>query len=485
MFRTWIEAIVDMLIFGTSVVEVVWKYEAREMPVRTVNTQMGVDLDSFSRQIVPTYDDVAVRCLDVMDFYPDPSCPRLEEMYGAAKRFKMNALLATANGKSGLYKADKVRQAIAKGNSSMGREDSFRVGIDQPTDAYAQADFKEMVGYEYWGDVPWEDDYGTSRRVITVLNDIVVRDEPWPLSDPHLPFHGLVINPMQGRFYGLSPCESVKYDQSLADAIKILLAEAIIRQVHPPIAYDDSALSQAGALGALQAWKADALIGISGGPNSIGTLRYDANVQNGFAMLQGLKLSMQESSGALGAIQGENGPDRESATVGSKRYEMALDRPELAAMILEKDCLPGIGSAFLYRNQQFLDSDGLAMRIGEQPTPFLIDQIMGDFDVYFTGSRQIQSHQQRLQGWDRIVSMAASVPAFQMLLPTLQMMRRMIGDDMDMPDVAAQIGDPQQMMMNALAMQMGGGSGPAQNGVPPSGEPSGMLPAQSAGGFGA
>jgi len=486
MFRTFVEAVVDMLLYGTSVVEVTWEYCEREMPVRTVVNEMGFETDSFERVRIPIYDDPKITPIDVVDFYPDPTRYRIADMAGAAKRFKMNAIEARYKSEQGIYDKSAVEQAIRDlGQQSQAATPAltspfnFQEGISQPADTKKGSQFREMIGYEYWGDVPWSDDYGSSRRVVTVLNNVVVRNDPWPLADAHLPWHTLIINPMQGRFYGVSPAEVIRHDQDFADAIKILLAEAIIRQVHPPIAVDpDSEVDVA----ALRAWKADAIISARGGPASVGTLRYDANVMNGFNMLSALKGSMQEASGALGGIQGEPGPDREAATVGNQRIQMAMDRPELAGMLLENECLPPIAAALLRRNQQFLDTQGLALRIGEQPAPFWIGDIMGDYDIEFVGSRMSMSRQEKLQSLDRLAAMSASVPPFQAMIPWQVIAREMIGELLQLPEVAAQMQDPEMIMMNMLMMQqLGGGGGPAQNGVPAEAEPAGMLPAQASG----
>ena len=93
-FRTWVEAIIDMLLFGTSVVEVSWEYTEREMPVRSVSSELGIELESFTRMKIPVYDDVKITPIDIVDFYPDPSRYRLDDMAGAAKRFKMQAIEA-------------------------------------------------------------------------------------------------------------------------------------------------------------------------------------------------------------------------------------------------------------------------------------------------------------------------------------------------------------------------------------------------------
>jgi hypothetical protein len=203
-------------------------------------------------------------------------------------------------------------------------------------------------------------------------------------------------------------------------------------------------------------------------------------------MLSGLKGSMQEASGALGAIQGESGPDREAASVGTARLQFAMDRPELAGMVLENDCLPQLAHGCIRRGQQFIEDDAdLARRIGEDPAASLTD-LMGDYDVEFFGSRQTLNRQQRLQSLDRLVALGQVFPAIQLILPSVELAKEVVGDLMEMPDVAALIGESkEQMQMNAMAqmLQQGGRGGQANNGVPQGAEPAGMLPAQAAGGI--
>ena len=475
MFRTFVEAIVDMILFGTSVVEVGWRYEERDMLVRSVEEEYGVETSTSQRLRVPVYDDVTMTPIDVSCFYPDPSRYRIQDMMGAAKKFTMSANEARRLAAMGIYDSAQVEQAIGNGTGGVGpHKTSFRVGIDQPQPQSVSA-FGDMIGYEYSGEVV----YGSRvmRERITVLNAVVVRDEPY--DDYYLPFHSFTINPVQGRFYGISPAEVVRSDQSFADAIKILLAEAVIRQVHPPIAYDSDAEFD---VAKLREWRADLPIGIRGGPQSIGTLRYDANVQNGFAMLSGLKQSIQEASGALGGIQGENGPDRESATGANQRIQMALDRPELAGMLVESDTLPCLASAFLRLNQRFIgDTEDLKKRIGEQPEPIWIGDIMGDFDVTFFGSRQVTSRQQKLQSYDRLTAMASAIPNLMVQIPWDQIAREMVGDLLDLPDVAAKMQDPAMVVQNAMMAQMLGPGAANGNGQATAPQPAG-LPAAQAGG---
>ena len=107
---------------------------------------------------------------------------------------------------------------------------------------------------------------------------------------------------------------------------------------------------------------------------------------------------------------------------------------------------------------------------------------MGDYDIEFVGSRMSLNRQQKLQSVDRLVAMAQVLPALQLVLPSIELAKELVGEMLELPELASQIGtNPQAMMANLMASQMMGGKGPAQNNVPPSSEPSGLLPAQAQG----
>jgi len=497
VFRTMVEAVVDMLLFGTAVVEINWRYQEREQPVRSIQSFDDFVSDDFARQTVVAYDDPTLTVVDHQDFYPDPGQARIEDMAGVAKGFEMNALKARELADAGIYKDTGVKEAIASfataGDPDVAkdpRQEQFREGLDQPEYADEAGDFGCMRGIEYWGEVPWgttrddEIERSASRRVVTLLNGIIVRDDPYPLADADLPFRAMVINPVCGRFYGISPAEVIRYDQSLQDAIKILLAEAIIRTVHPPITYDiDSEID----LNKLRRFSPDVPIGIRGGPNSIGTLKYDANVFNGFSETAALKQSMQEASGALSVLQGQGLPHgRASATEAGFAAQQSISRPEMAAVLLERDAMPLIGKSMLRRYQQFLgDNEDLALRIGELPESAWVGDILGDYDIIFSGSRLAMSKQEKLQSYDRLVALSQAIPEARLLFPWLELLRDITGDTLELPEVAAKIGTPEvvQQNMQLLGVQnlLGAQGGAGNNGVANSASPAGQLPAQAGG----
>jgi hypothetical protein len=492
--RTMIEAIFDCLVFGTSVVEVSWLYRERDQLVRSVeDLGLGAMIDSTTMQRVVQYDDVRLTVVDNQDFFPDPSNARLEDMTGVAKKFRVNAMQARSMAESGLWKREAVEKAIdhsGKGNSGQDHvgdesQDMFREGIDQPERREQLKDFTPMVGFEYWGDVPWKEDVGSSRRVITVLNNCVVRDEEYPLADPDLPFRAIVINPVTGRFYGKSPAEVIRWDQNLQDVIKILLAEALIRAVHPPMIYDPDAEVD---LNKLLRFAPDVPVAARGGLNSVGTLPYNANLFAGFQQTQALKQSMQEAV-APGIAQGLGMPNsRSSATEVQVSSENAMSKFELGSMLFEREAWPAIALSGLRRYQQFLDQEGLEHRVGSMPQPYWIGDIMGEFDIRFIGSRLAISRQEKLQSYDRLIAMSGAVPEFRMQVPWQQIGQRIIGEELELPEVAGLLGSPQVIQQNVLLNQLaslgrGGAGGPANNGVPQQPEPS-APPAQLTGGVG-
>ena len=480
-YRTLVEAVLDSLLMGTAIVEIGWNYTERNMLVRQFTNTYGVEEDTSVRSNVVANDDASLTLIDNEDFFPDPTEYRMERMVGAAKRFRMNGMQARAMGETGIYDKAAVDRALnLAGGTGVDRsnEDDFRSDQPDPETQNVNSDFNRSIGYEYWGEVPWGET-GSSRRVITTLNNIEVRNREYPLADPDLPFRALTINPVNGRFYGVSPGEVIRYDQDLQDAIKILLAEAIVKQVHPPIIYDSGVELD---VDKLRAWKANVPIGIDGGPDKVSTLQYGANVFNGFAFSDGLKRSMQETSGAVGIMQGQGmGTKRASATESSITAQQAMDRPELAASILEREAMPNIARSILRRYQQFLDTEDLANRVGSDPIAPWIGEIQGDFDIRFVGSRMAMTRQQKFQAFSALAQLASAIPELRAQIPWQMLGKSLVGDVLELPEVAAMIADPGVMRDNLMLNQaMGGGQTGNGNGTIGSSTPS-LPEAQLAG----
>jgi hypothetical protein len=493
VYRTLSEAVLDLSMFGTAVLETPWCIEERDVVVREVRAQGQAEYDEEYRDTVVAYDDVEINQIDLMDWYPDVEETRLEKMRGAAKGFRITPsrlrALADPDDEDSLYDRESVEKAIhACKQAALDKQEQRKRDVRHRRDAARfdfDEDFTELKGYEYWGEVSFKPKDGITRRVITMVNGIIVRNEPWPLTDPDLPFHVLVINPVKGRHYGKAPAEVIRYTQDFADAMLMLIAEATVRQVHPPIAID---LSKDIDPSALRAWEPDTIVGVDGETRgAIETIQYGANVFQGTQFQQNLKAQMREGSGALGPTQGLGlGVNRASGTEAANTFQRAMVPIEAVAQLLEKDGLPQLARGILRRYQQFLDNtEDLIVRVGAQPESVWIGDIMGDFDIQFVGTRNAVSVQMKMQAFDRLIAMMQVMPQAFQRVDMIKVLQQVFGEFLNFPEVAADLGQPEaeqeNMQQNAQAMLlqqlMGGqqGSGAAQLQTP------GMSAAQAAG----
>jgi hypothetical protein len=490
VYRTLSESMLDLAMFGTVVLESPWNTEEKDIIVREVTEQAGVTFDQQYRDKAVTYDDPEINQIDLLDWYPDVEEPRLEKGRGAAKGFKITPSAARAMVEQGTYNKESVEKAIGKASRAWSnKQEQRKRELRHRTDAASHAssfddNFDFMKAYEYWGEVPWESADGVSRRVVTMINGVIVRNDPWPLVDPDLPFHVLVINPIKGRHYGKAPAEIVRFTQDFADAMLMLIAEATVRQVHPPIAID---ISKDVDPAAVRAWDPDAVIAVDGPTTgAVNTVQYAANVFQGTQFQQQLKTQMQQASGALGPVQGLGlGVNRASATEASQTFSKAMTKIEAVAQLLEKDGLPSLARGLLRRNQQFLeDRQDLVDRVGELPESAWLGDIMGDFDIQFVGTRNAISRQVKLQAYDRLVALSQAMP--QMVaarVPWDKVLERLFGEILQAPEIGAVFASDQASqgtMLNNMILQAMAQQG-EQGGAPNTGQSPGLTAEQAAG----
>jgi hypothetical protein len=338
----------------------------------------------------------------------------------------------------------------------------------------------ELDAYEYYGETPFRgagsdprQEDGIARRVITVMNGETVRSRPWPRR---LPFTEIKIIPRPGSFWGVSIGELVKYDQDFADTAKMMLADAVVREAHPPFIYDRNAEVQ---LSKLRAFNPRVPIGANR-TDAVQTLNYAPRLADMFALYGGVKGQMRDASSALDSLQGQVGPDRESATGSSLRFQAAQNRPELFATVAEREWLPADGRIVADLYKEFLRSDEeLTRRVGQSTMAVSIIDMQPDFDIEFIGSRHL-NQQQRLEAFREVNAASASNPIAQQIIPWVMLYRKWF-KDLGAEEIAAMVGNPTLMQLHMLLTQTGEPGGQTANGEAQTAAPSGLLPAQTAG----
>jgi len=493
-YLTNIEWLMGTGIYGTGLKEITWLYREEMRSVRNLSHDPLSGATYSEERVAPVvvFDDPMARPFDVRDFYPDTGETRIDQMYGAAKRFKITATEALNRVARGLYEKEATDKAIASRMATDSRERREKPNTlvsEMGATVETNPDLMYLVGYEYIGQTPFRlssDDprYGEviQRNVITVLSGHTVRGRIWPRA---MPWIDCRILPRLGSFWGISPGEVIRYDQDFADTLKMMLADAVTRVTHPPHIYNENQISHQ-TLAKLREFRPGVPIPAQS-VDAIAQVQYNPPLQPAFQMYSGAKSQMREATGALGVVQGLGlGVDRASATEASGTMKAAQDRPELFASIVEKDALPREARYVLELYREMLpenDPMELAKRIGESATPMTLMDIMPEYDVKFIGSRRDGGRQQDLAAFREIVQASAN-QVINANTPWVPLLRRWF-NALGAPEIAAMVGNPgiveeQVGLSNLMGQSQSQGNG---NGEMTSGPPVGQLPAQGMGGI--
>ncbi len=488
-YRTVYEWILDGIWSGTGMIKGYWRYEEDERLAFSTRYMDGTSLRTEQMETYASFDDPCLQGLDLMKFYPDPGHTRIAEMIGAADESTITGREAMMLAEQGKYDKNAVKRAIGNARKLADMKDSssstwdYRKGFDQSVNAKIPDDFLPLKRFEYYGDTPFPPDTGMKRRrVLTVLNGELVRRRSWFLPTPRLPYFDCTINPMQGRFYGLSPLEIMRYHQDFTDAMLMNIADGTMRSIHAQPMVDRNAMVE---IQKLRRPGPDVPV-LTNSVDAVKFLEYRPPIMEAWRIMTELIGQMRSGAGAVSAIQGLGlGIDRASATEAQGTFAAAMDRPELMVELIERDSLPPLGRFLLSLNQAYLDEEGLAKRVGQVPGVVELGDIDGDFDVEFVGSRLVHSQQEELGMMERIEAQIKTSP-FAAIFPWMDFYKRWL-KVAELPELEALVGNAESTRMNIALQQMSGNNQAAGNGngTAPAALPAGMIPAQAAGRAGA
>lgn len=462
VYRTHYQLIKDAFLFGTAILEVGWETRSRWQMVPT-----GYDLVPGE---VVYRDGPLQRVVDIYDFYPDPSGTRIQEdMVGVAKRFTLTMQEALRLGEAGVYDIDDVRDAIGRalappetgaGHSRAATQyvrKRFPGAITDLPDQFATLD-----GFEYWGESPVRSPDRVQNRVITLLNGVRVRSRANPFLDGNIPFKEIVVNPIAGRFYGLSPAEVVRFLQDSTDALLMAFTDLVTRAVKGPIFVG-------------QAWGGNPqdLIDLPSIINctdvkQVANMPIEINVlQFCAAEITRRKLTMREGTGATNTLQAIGTGDRATATEVSELVRLASQRIEPMIQLIEREDYPWIGRTLHSRLRQFLPAGGAVSVLGGESFAVPLEAINVDTDIRFTGARLGGSRFQRLAQYRESGNILGSPVGQQLLLTFPEILVRWFRDGLDIPDAEQIVVAAQQRTLAMMQMRMvAQGGNPGEAGGP-------------------
>lgn len=463
---------------GTAIMEFGWETRERTQLVRKpmFNPLTGaIDAVGLSPESVIYRDNLLWREIPIRQFYPDPDATRIEDMYGAAKRFRTNWWKCMELAKANTYDLEPTMRAIRNNqqtNSPDNAEAMEREHFDL-TKFEGPEMFGACNGFEYVGEVPFRRPGGRN-RIITLINGQWVRGRPNPYLDGDLPWEAIVCNPISGRFYGLSPAEVIRFLQDSTDNFLMVFTDAGDLAIRGPMLLgqafggDPEKVRMRRVNDVIQCRNVEAVKPI---PVELGALTFAA------AEMARRKQSMRESAGATDIAQAIGAPGSQSATENSNLMRMAGGRVRGMVQLIEKHNYPGIGRKIHNRIRQFAEPDILARLQGDM---FHVkhEDIDVDADVRWVGSQNNDSSFEAKATYSQIIATLGSIP-----LGTVrafpEVFTRLFRDGLKCPDAeaivarAVQLADEQDAKAEALAQMEatagGSASAPSQSrgGSPP------------------
>lgn len=478
VWRTHYQLIKDAFLFGTAILEIGWETRSRRQFVPS-----GSDL-------VP--DDVLYRdrpmqrVVDIYDFYPDPSGTRIQEdMIGVAKRFRITAQEAMRLGRAGIYDLDDVRSAIGRALDQ--RRPKDKVGTPrrrfegEPQELPDK--FMPLDGFEYWGESPVPTPDRISNRVITLLNGVRVRSRGNPFLDGNIPFKEVVVNPIGGRFYGLSPAEVVRFLQDSTDGLLMAYTDLVAQAVKGPILVGNSWGGNPQELREQQGFINCA------DPDKVKRMPFEVNVlQMAAAEITRRKMSMREAGGDTNPMERITA-DRQAATTTSEIVRLAAQRAEPMIQLIERDDYPWIGRTLHSRFRQFMPAGGAIASLAGESFPVPLEAIDMDADIRFIGARQGGSRFQQFTQLRMAGELIGSDMGRRLLMVAPEIMIRILRDGLEMADAEEVVKNAQAReiaLMQVEAAREAAGAGQTRGQAPSprpsreeqSGTPAGQMELQ-------
>lgn len=478
-YRTHYQLIKNAFSYGTAYVEIGWQTLSRMQPVRRPATDMQSGLtiyDENGRPVqVTSQEEVIYRdCplvteIPIRQFYPDASGTRIhKDMYGVAKGFRV-----------GKYMAEKLmdattwncREAVRRALNRLGKGGSVPQDRKQmefpnlstmPPDAYGL-----NAGFEFWGEVPFNRPGGRN-RVIALWAGERVRAHPIPFIDGEIPIKEIVINPMGGRHYGISPAEVIRFLQDSTDNFLMLFNDAGDLAIRGPILMgqafggDPERLKASMLNDVIKCRNVDAVKPLE---RDMGALTFAAQ-----EMARRI-LRIREAAGATNPLQAIPGPVEKTATETTELVRLASQRVQTMVELVERDDYPWIGRTIHSRFRQFGTQEMLAV-LNNEAFEISLDDIDEDADVRFVGSGQAESAMQTAGKYEKAITViSAAPPEFVEQYP--QLFVRYFRDGLKIQDAERWVAQAIQVaqMRQVLAQQQAMAAG--QQGMTPSQEPQG------------
>lgn len=368
----WIK---EALMYGTSHIKPVWRYEIRNVKQKVpVTSILGVSMESkYQDTEIVAYDDPHVEHIDIWDIYVDPDATSVDDAEYVVHRVFRTKEHIKRMAQNGIYKnIEKIGNSFSPTSSDeIGSEERMSsIGLSKSP---KQQDKIELL--EYW----------TDERIIVVANrSAIIRNEPNPFWHGKKPFIRIVDHPVPHEYYGIGEIEPIEYLQyELNDTRNQRMdnVNLVLNRMWKVLRGADIVPEQ--------------LISRPGGfievddMGDIEEVKFTDVTSSSYKEEEEIKRDIDRTVGVFDYARGETTDRRETATTASILSNAANERFKLKVQLMEDMGLRRLGLMLIQLNQQFIDSERVIRVVGDDGVNFEIlspEDIMGEFDIMPIGS---------------------------------------------------------------------------------------------------
>lgn len=368
----WIK---EALMYGTSHIKPVWRYEIRNVKQKVpVTSILGVSMESkYQDTEIVAYDDPHVEHIDIWDIYVDPDATNVDDAEYVVHRVFRTKEHIKRMAQNGIYKnIEKIGNSFSPTSSDeIGSEERMSsIGLSKSP---KQQDKIELL--EYW----------TDERIIVVANrSAIIRNEPNPFWHGKKPFIRIVDHPVPHEYYGIGEIEPIEYLQyELNDTRNQRMdnVNLVLNRMWKVLRGADIVPEQ--------------LISRPGGfievddMGDIEEIKFTDVTSSSYKEEEEIKRDIDRTVGVFDYARGETTDRRETATTASILSNAANERFRLKVQLMEDMGLRRLGLMLIQLNQQFIDSERVIRVVGDDGVNFEIlspEDIMGEFDIMPIGS---------------------------------------------------------------------------------------------------
>jgi len=368
--------IVTADLYGVAVAQVGWKRKKEQRIIEYVDKLpiSGRVVKSIKKGEITSFDGPITEILDLLDFFPQPGVKRLKDMKWVIRRYFLDLDDIRFLASEGIFDKNEVARLEREGGvnyqstdaQSMIRRFAVRAGMDDESIRWMDRYSRPIEILEFWGYIPSElSSDGVLNRVLTVANKrYLFRNRPNPFWHNLLPFVSFAPTPDPHYFYAPGKAETVEKLQLVGNRYINQSLDAADLVIDPVWFYDRASNLNTRNLYA----RPGRFIGIDGNPDAmIRPLMKDlaglSIADNKIAQIQEF---VQMGTGIVDdAVQGLQGPDRQTAREFVGRREAAGTRLLLESRLFEETTLEPLANMFVALDKQFLDTPVEILILGD------------------------------------------------------------------------------------------------------------------------